>query len=103
MKVIEDEYTYFQKKPIMEQLLSIDLLRRLKLNGYTALIPKAKRNNTQVFAISNYPVEELKSNAKEAPLHEDNVLAIEDLLLHEDELTLEGIVVLPDEDLSSAL
>ncbi|MEH6308361.1 hypothetical protein RYH73_22080 [Olivibacter sp. CPCC 100613] len=87
----------------MEQLLSVDLLRRLKLNGYTALIPKAKRNNTQVFAISNYPVEELKGNAQEAPMHEDNVLAIEDLLLHEDELSLEGIVILPDEDLSSAL
>lgn len=87
----------------MEQLLSIDLLRRLKLNGYTALIPKAKRGNTQVFAITNYPIEDLKSSGTEAPLHEDNFLAIEDLLLHEEELTLEGIVVLPDEDLSSAL
>lgn len=87
----------------MEQSLSIDLLRRLKLNGYTALIPKAKRNNLPVFAISNYPIDELKGNAQEAPLHEDDVLAIEELLLHEDAFTLEGIVILPDEDLSSAL
>ncbi|QNL48552.1 hypothetical protein H8S90_17405 [Olivibacter sp. SDN3] len=87
----------------MEQSLSIDLLRRLKLNGYTALIPKAKRNDLQVFAISNYPVNELQDKDPNAPFHEDDILAIDELLLHEENLTLEGIVVLPDEDLSSAL
>lgn len=87
----------------MEQLLSIDLLRRLKLHGYTALIPKSERNHAPVFAITNYPVEELQSKGPNAPLHEDNFLIIDELLLHEDELTFKGVVVLPDEDLSSAL
>lgn len=87
----------------MEQSLSIDLLRRLKLNGYTALIPKGKKNDTQVFAISNYPVDELQGKDPNTPLQENNVLAIDELLLHEENLTLKGIVVLPDEDLSSAL
>jgi len=87
----------------MEQLLSFDLLRRLKLNGYTALIPKAKRGDTPIYTITNYPLEDLKNTGPEAPLHEDRFLAIDDLLLHEEELDLTGIVVLPDEDLASAL
>lgn len=87
----------------MEQSLSIDLLRRLKLHGYTALIAKSERNHTPVFAISNYPVKELQDKGPNAPLHEDNFLIIDELLLHEDELTFDGIVILPDEDLSSTL
>jgi len=87
----------------MEHMLSIDLLRRLKLNGYTALLPKGRRGDVQVFAITNYPIEDLKDNNAEASLHEDSFLAIDELLLHENELTLKGIVLLPDEDLSSAL
>jgi len=86
----------------MEQPLSIDLLRRLKLNGYTALIPKNERNHKPVFAITNYPIEDLKGKTPDTPL-EDQYIAIDNLLLHEDEFELEGIVLLPDEDLSSAL
>jgi len=86
----------------MEHKLSIDLLRRLKLNGYTALVPKGTRGETSIFAITNYPINDLENNIG-IPLQEDNFLAIDDLLLHEDKLTLKGIVLLPDDDLSSAL
>lgn len=86
----------------MEHKLSIDLLRRLKLNGYTALVPKGKRGEISIFAITNYPIHDLENDTG-TPLQEGNFLAIDELLLHEDKLTLKGIVLLPDDDLSSAL
>ncbi|GAA4779187.1 hypothetical protein GCM10023231_02360 [Olivibacter ginsenosidimutans] len=87
----------------MEHLLSVDLLRRLKLHGYTALIPKGVRGDTPVYTITNYPIEDLGNNIPGAPVYEGDFTAIEDLLLHENDLELKGVVILPDEDLSSAL
>lgn len=85
----------------MKQQLSNDLLKRLKLHGYTALIDP---NGEALYTITKEPVEELKRIKEKAFTQKERILLIEDLLLEDmtDE-ELSGMVILPSEDLASEL
>lgn len=97
----------------MKQELSVDLLRRLKLNGYTLLLPREDQSlaDGTTYTPSKEPIsqEDLDPDGKAIAdssniPHSDATLVI-DLVLAEDptDNDLKGYVILPDEELASDL